>query len=279
MMAPHQAPGVKGYRVLSLGAQSNRKDPVITPRCLVVVLCHQGEAEWELNLERVKLGAGCRLVFSHVSMFRPIVVSPEFRAVAVVADEDMAVEATEGIAAESLEAVLSCPTVRIDDESQWSLLQGVAGSMERYESMPPTALSRRVAVALLRSLLMLLCESCQEVPAVTSVDIYFREFINHLSLNVRTEHEMSYYASLLNITPRYLAEVCKVKAGRTAKEIISEVVVSHIKRELSEGSLPLAEIAVRYGFADQSSMGKFFRKMSGESPLAFRNRHKQKSHL
>ena len=109
-----------------------------------------------------------------------------------------------------------------------------------------------------------------KVKMYTMADTYFRDFVHLVSEHSDKEHEVAFYANRLNITTKYLSDICKQKTEKGAKELISEILISKLKREIRLSGLSLKEIAYKYAFADQSSMGKFFRKMTGLSPLAFK---------
>ena len=46
--------------------------------------------------------------------------------------------------------------------------------------------------------------------------------------------------------------------------------VNYIKRELMYTDKSMKQLAAEFNFADQSSLGKFFRKLTGQSPLTFK---------
>jgi transcriptional regulator GlxA family with amidase domain len=50
--------------------------------------------------------------------------------------------------------------------------------------------------------------------------------------------------------------------------------VKHAQTLLLNGTLPLAEIAVRLGFADQSHFTKAFRRATGTTPGEWRRGHR-----
>ena len=60
------------------------------------------------------------------------------------------------------------------------------------------------------------------------------------------------------------------------KEIISTFLISKIKQEMIMSGKTIKDIAYEYGFADQSSMGKFFYKMTGMSPRDFKKSQESK---
>ena len=68
------------------------------------------------------------------------------------------------------------------------------------------------------------------------------------------------------------AELKKLGPGSytVIKDIISKFLVARIKRELIISGNSVQRIAYDFNFCDQSSLGKFFKKATGMSPVAFR---------
>lgn len=60
-------------------------------------------------------------------------------------------------------------------------------------------------------------------------------------------------------------------AQTTAKEFIDHTVALEIKMLLKSTDLSVQEIAYRLHFPDQSYLGRFFKKHTGESPTEYRN--------
>jgi AraC-like DNA-binding protein len=59
----------------------------------------------------------------------------------------------------------------------------------------------------------------------------------------------------------------------SAKEYIVRTRVRFAKLELKQMGKPLHQIAVDNGFYDQSVFTKFFRRIVGKTPLAYRRQH------
>lgn len=99
----------------------------------------------------------------------------------------------------------------------------------------------------------------------------FKRFIQLIHKYCTTQREVSFYASELFITPRYLSTVVQHVSGTTAKSIIDQHVVLEIKALLQSTSLSIQEISNQLSFPDQSFFGRYFKKHTGLSPLQYRN--------
>ena len=101
----------------------------------------------------------------------------------------------------------------------------------------------------------------------------FQNFENLLQKNFEKHLSVTNYAELLNISPNYLNHICKKIHGKNAKRIIDERLLLEAKRELFSGKQSVSEIAFNLNFKDASYFSRFFKKLSGENPESFRNKH------
>ena len=265
-----------GYCCVTLTArdfQAERQRQKFT----IVLLCTHGEALVELNMERLRARSGSRLCYTHVMELRQIEVSPDFEALALVMNEQFSMESVVGVETELLQSLFSTPVRHIDDPKRWQLLLNLFESLRIYGSMDVGKFRHEIPRSIFRSIVIILGEAESGTAAThpqkggySMADNYFRNFINLINDHVQREHEVAFYAQHLCITPKYLNEICKLKSGHKAKEIISAILVNYIKRDLMYSGKSMKELASEFGFADQSSLGKFFRKLTGQSPLTFK---------
>ncbi|WP_342084880.1 helix-turn-helix domain-containing protein [Dyadobacter sp. OTU695] len=101
-----------------------------------------------------------------------------------------------------------------------------------------------------------------------------QDFLNLLSLYVRQERSVKFYADKLFITSGHLSKLLKEASGSTARDVIEEAVVMEARNFLMDTSLSLAQIAEELNFSDQSFFGKFFKKKMMLGPKAFRDKYK-----
>lgn len=104
----------------------------------------------------------------------------------------------------------------------------------------------------------------------TRAEELFGRFMNLLSEHFTQERKVTFYASELCVTPKYLATTIKQASGKTPTTWINEMVFMEMERELRYSQLSIKEIAYELHFPNTSFFGKFFKARSGMSPLRYR---------
>lgn len=105
---------------------------------------------------------------------------------------------------------------------------------------------------------------------LTSGETIYRRFIDLLESSYPRQRPVTYYADRLNVTPKYLAAVCKNVGGEKASELISRYVLKDIDYLMKHSSKSIKEIACELGFTNLSFFGKYVKKHFGISPKNFR---------
>ncbi len=99
---------------------------------------------------------------------------------------------------------------------------------------------------------------------------YFSRFAKVLQENYKSERSVSFYASQLHITPKYLTTVIRNVSGRSAAAWIDEYVILEAKNLLKYSTMSIQEVAYSLNFPNQSFFGKYFKHHTGYSPSQFR---------
>lgn len=102
----------------------------------------------------------------------------------------------------------------------------------------------------------------------------FHRFAALVHEHCAREREVAFYADKLYISTRYLSTIVRTVAHTSAKEFIDRSVILEIKMLLQSTDLSVQEIAYRLHFPDQSYLGRYFKKHTGESPTEYRNTKK-----
>ncbi len=99
----------------------------------------------------------------------------------------------------------------------------------------------------------------------------FVEFIQRVRAHYREHRQVQWYASEMNITPKYLSEVISATSRRSPNEWIDKFVTAEMRNLLRHTDMRMGEIAARMGFTSQSFFGKYFKENVGVSPSDYRN--------
>ena len=86
----------------------------------------------------------------------------------------------------------------------------------------------------------------------------------------KTEREVSYYADLLNVTPRYLSDTIKRVSGSSASRHINRAAAAMIIEYLKDSKLSITQIADEMNFSSVSYFSRYCVKHIGMSPSQFR---------
>lgn len=104
-----------------------------------------------------------------------------------------------------------------------------------------------------------------------SRDLY-EQFMREVEHCYKTNSDVRFYASRLNVASGYLAQVTRRIKGQSPKSIIDSRILVEAERLLSSTTQTVQEIAYSLGFTSQAYFSRFFRKQHDMSPTEYRNR-------
>lgn len=107
-------------------------------------------------------------------------------------------------------------------------------------------------------------------------DILFKRFIELLAETHIKERSISYYADKLFVSPKYLSTVCKQISGKTAFELINQLMMEDITRLMKYSEKSIKEISDHLEFPNISFFGKYVKSHTGLSPTEYRRQVSQK---
>jgi AraC family transcriptional regulator, transcriptional activator of pobA len=96
------------------------------------------------------------------------------------------------------------------------------------------------------------------------------QFKKLIQKNLRNSKNVSEYAEMLHISPKYLIESVTEVTSYSPKALINEQVILETKTLLKHSDYPIGDIATAYQFTDQSHFANFFKKETALSPLEYR---------
>ena len=112
--------------------------------------------------------------------------------------------------------------------------------------------------------------SVKSAKSISAAEVITNKFKELIYTNIKTHHQVNYYASLLNVTPNHLNKSVKAITNKTAATWIDETILLEAKYLLFQTSLSVSEIAMQVGHEDHSYFSRFFKKFEGITPIQYR---------
>lgn len=106
---------------------------------------------------------------------------------------------------------------------------------------------------------------------IRQVELYNR-LMEEVAQWHRQQHDVTFYAERLHLTPRYLTEITTRVAGRSTKQLIADYLMQEIEQALLTTQATMQEVAEMFGFTSQAALAKFFRGQKGCSMKEFREK-------
>lgn len=98
----------------------------------------------------------------------------------------------------------------------------------------------------------------------------FTGFIRLVAQYAAERHGLDFYASHLCVTPRYMSTIVRNVSGKSAKHWIDEATINAIKVQLRYTDKQVAEIAYDMNFPNASFFCKYFKRLTGMTPMDYR---------
>lgn len=99
---------------------------------------------------------------------------------------------------------------------------------------------------------------------------YFDRFSALVERHYLEHRSIEQLAHGTGISVAHLNAVCRELAGQTALQVVHQRVLLEAKRNLIYTTMTVSQLAERLGFADPAYFSRFFRRLAGVSPKAFR---------
>ena len=101
---------------------------------------------------------------------------------------------------------------------------------------------------------------------------YIEQFKSLVETHFKELKRTSDYSEKLTISANYLNALIKEKLDISAENVIQNRVILEAERLLLNTDLSVTEISFELGFSDKSHFGKYFKKITQESPNNFRKK-------
>lgn len=247
-----------------------------------LVYCRGGRILVEVGgSNQVNVKPGQLLLIPQGKLVQPMLVSTDIEAKALLVSDRM-LKSILGYQINIWNKATYMKEIYVLEKAEWLVgLQGYSGIIFRSEQRPQ--LFHEIVTSFLRTMLLMVCEELLKHETMIAGDDLstthdkeiFNQFLQLLSQQKQKRQRVVYYASLLNISPKYLSTICKRVSGKSSMRWIIDSVMQDCYTLLKETDLSVKEISNELGFPNASFFGQYFREQAGSTPIEYRSEHKR----
>lgn len=242
----------------------------------VLLLVKRGKCTIELDLKKYTLTDQCCVVALPNQIARISQISKDVKFISVACSLAM-VESLMSLVNEAISFFIKAkqqPVIKLDAFEYGNILQSFNFLIAKIKSSRQNPYNFQIV----QNAMLTLAYECIGILTKTDnieqpsskKEVLFNSFINLVSKNHKQEHSVSYYATKLFITPKYLTRVIEEISHKPAKRWIDDYIVLEAKMMLRSTPKTIQEISDELNFPDMSFFGKFFKRMTGMSPKTYR---------
>ena len=249
-----------------------------TLACYSYTLVHDGWLELLYNDRMLTLQKGDLMIYSPGVQIRIINGSKNYHSVCLIIDEQAALEipSVRNVVHTAYQPIaeLGRPIIHLDDRQAAHFWQHMLEIIS-YQHSSHRYLHEALRTLFTQFVLDLMDAMAQNIgPGQVSerTTEQFIAFMRLLNQHFIAHHDIGFYADRLHITTIHLSRIVRQVTGRTVVDYINQMLLMEASWLLQTTDLSIAAISERLYFSDQSSFGRFFTRIKGVSPKAYRMR-------
>lgn len=160
------------------------------------------------------------------------------------------------------------------DDAEQKLLNDIADTLSKEFSVSDNLQEEMLRIQLKRFIIQSTRIARRRLNITQEKEYSFeiiRQFFILVDTHYREKKQVQDYADMLHKSPKTLSNIFSVCKLPSPLRVIHERVEAEAKRLLLYSNKSSKEIADLLGFEDQSSFSRFFKNMTGQSTVQFRN--------
>lgn len=168
---------------------------------------------------------------------------------------------------------LQSPILSLADDDYRRFLTLFGELQTEFSLEAADAFKQEIYRNLLRTILLLAERIKQQEAPPVAITPYreFTRFRERVESDFPRTRNVQDYATALGYSPKKLNQITQQVLSKNAKLFVDERVILEIKRLLIHTDLSIKEIADQTGFDEPTNLIKFFKRYTGQTPLAFRD--------
>lgn len=251
--------------------------PVVRSDFYQLSLIRSGSLSAQLDQQDLRLHAGDLVLIPPYSRKRLLEVEPDTEVSTLFFTTDLFKRSTlRGINERIMPLGAGVPQrMHLVNDQMLAWDEQVSRIQYRIDGMLTHTYGRALVLSAFNELLLEaghLVQDRTDRPSVTQgrKDTIVHEFMELARVYHATQRHLAFYSDRLFVTSKHLSETLKEVTGRTARQLLDQLLLSEAKHLLSGTALSISEVAFKLNFEEPSQFSKFFHRTSGSSPRRYR---------
>ncbi|MGB8417656.1 helix-turn-helix domain-containing protein [Paraburkholderia sp.] len=240
---------------------------------VVVLICQQGSAEWEVKFQAYRIEKNDFLVLAEDSIALIKGMSNNFSCNCYLMSRPIAAEIADGLPSSLFAYLNRSPFLA----SKTHFLSYLAAWEQQAVMIQAhcTTHKRAMIINHVRNFFLWICETAGDINTSVNSDFGRSEaicwkFWELISAHHKRQRAVAFYARHLHVTPYYLSQLTRKFFNDSPKTLIDRQVVLEIKKQLAQPGKSVQKIAEDLHFADASYLGKYFKRHTGVGLTEYR---------
>lgn len=246
----------------------------------ISLLITEGEISFVIQNEKTTIIAPAYIEFVFITEINEITTTGNFKGTLIYIDEFFFKMTTENIRFTLSKVIYyysKKPFVLLNPEEENLLVKYIdflSESINQNNNIFSLDISKNIIKALLYEVWNIILQSFGNNMKKNNVghadDDIIGSFIYLVNTHCREQHLVKWYAEQLIISPDALSAKLRKIYGKSASQLINEILITDAKICLSDKQNSVQDVAEMLNFSDQASFCRFFKRYTGLSPREFK---------
>lgn len=238
---------------------------------VVALYCKQGVGKGRVSARTFDICSGSFFIVLPGQITELIELSDDFKAVYIIMTEQFTNSLGIGNTFNIKNIIAQTPLVNLEDRARQAL-EGYLAMCRNLISVEKNPHRAEILQLITRAFFLGLGYFLHQTEDNTKTrqDEITTEFLSLVEKHYKEHRDLEFYASCLGLTPKHISKVVKQSSGKSATEWIEKYVTLDAITQLTSTSRTIKEIAFDLNFPSQSFFGKYFSRIMGTSPAAYR---------
>lgn len=243
---------------------------------LMIFICHTGSSRALYDMQEIRFRENEIAIILPNHIIHPIESSPDYTITVIMHSLAFEQEMTQRRMTHDRNKFHETPACLLTNEEMAQYMKAV-DMLELISNTPVSRYPHRHDMLMAQTDIMVeMLDACrrkidEEERANNRNRSIFNTFCNLLAVHYREQHEVAFYAEKAHLTTRHFSVIIKEVVGLSASDYIEQYLTTQAKNLLStRRDLSILQISYHLGFAESPSFCRFFKRLTGITPSAFR---------